>query len=219
MILFVSGTSTGVGKTIVAGALARDLLRRGIHVGVAKPVATGATRDRLGNKISRDAILLMKAAGRPMSEYPDVNPILFDPPISPHLAARLAPRPIQLKNVRAHLHNMEKRFEVLLVEGVGGAATPLTACATWADFMAIFRRPKTILVSSPNLGTLTHTLTSLEYLSPRRVACGAIVLSHYDPSCLMHRQNRSELEKLTGRPVWVCQKNRVLSGDLIDLCR
>lgn len=219
MILFVSGTGTGVGKTTVACSLAAELRRRGVRVGVAKPVATGAARDRRGNKISRDAILLMKSAGRPPAEYPGVNPILFDPPISPHLAARLARRPIRLGNIRTHLYNMEKRFEILLVEGIGGAATPLTARATWTDFMADFRRPRTILVGSPNLGTLNHTLMSLEYLSSRGVACSVIVLSNYDPTRLMHRQNFSELKNLTGLPVWTCRKDRALPGDLIDLCR
>lgn len=219
MILFVSGTDTSVGKTTVACAIATELHRLGIRVGVAKPVATGATRDRRGGKMSRDAVLLMKAAGRPRSEYSDVNPVLFDPPISPHLAARLARRPIRLKAIRAHLYNMERRFEILLVEGVGGVATPLTNRATWADFMASFRRPKTIMVSSPNIGTLNHTLMSLEYLFRRRVACGAIVLSNYDPGRLVHRQNLSELAKMTRLPVRTCRKNRALSGDLIDLCR
>lgn len=195
MILFVSGTDTGVGKTVVTCSLARKFRRQGKHVGVAKPVATGAVL-RGGRKVSLDALKLMRAAG--VRNYAEVNPVLFDPPISPHLAARLARRPIDLGRLRAHIYNMERRYDVLLVEGIGGVATPLTQRLGWADLMAKFHRPKTILVASPKLGTLNHTLLSLAYLYTRHIACAGIVLSNYDPEVQIHRQNREELARLTG---------------------
>lgn len=218
-LLFVSGTGTGVGKTVVACALARRLRGERIKIGVSKPVATGARRNAAGRLISSDAIRLMRAAARPLAEYGDVNPAVYEPPISPHLAARLARRPIRLDELRRHLQKMERRFEILVVEGIGGVATPLTARETWADFMSRTRSARTLLVSSPNLGTLNHTLLSLEYLSARGVRCVCVVLSKYDPSVRMHRQNRAELERLTGLPVGVCGKDRKISRDVLDLCR
>ena len=211
MILFVGGTGTGVGKTTVTCALAEILRRRGIHVGVSKPVATGSSIFS-GRKVSMDAVKLMRVAGRPMAEYRDVNPVLFDPPVSPHLAARLARLPIRLAALRRRLHDMEKRFELLLVEGIGGMATPLTDRSTWADFVSEFPRSKTLLVCSPKLGTLNHTLLSLEYLAHRKISCPFLVLSNYDPAHTGHRQNRAELARLTRLPVLVCDRRGML-GD------
>lgn len=218
MILFVSGTDTGVGKTNVTCAIASRLRRRGWNVGVCKPVATGAVR-RGKRRVSSDAMRLLRAAGRPMSDYADANPVLFDPPVSPHLAARQARRPIRLGPLRRRLINMERRFDILLVEGIGGVATPLTAGATWADFLSGFRKPRTVLVCSPRVGTLNHTLMSLEYLGSRGVECVSVVLSKYDGSAVCHSENRRELARLTGRPIVICSSSArtVLSGDVMRL--
>ncbi|MBI4178307.1 dethiobiotin synthase [bacterium] len=204
MILFVSGTGTAVGKTWVACALVRHLLPQGV-CGVCKPVATGAVR-RGGRSISGDAIRLMRAAGLPMSEIGRVNPVLFSPPLSPHLAARMDRRPIDLGRLRRHIYNIECGTPFLVVEGVGGVATPLTSRSTWGDFMAGFRSPRTLLVCSPRLGTLNHTLLSLEYLASRKVACPLLVVSNYDPSIPIHRQNVRELRRLTKIPVSACRR-------------
>lgn len=209
MILFVTGTSTGVGKTVVACAFAKLLRQLDLDVGVAKPIAAGSIQRR-GRRLSQDVVKLMRAAGRPPGEYDEVNPVLFGPPVSPHLAARLARRPIDLRRLREHIYNIERRSGFLLVEGVGGVATPLSERLTWADFMADFRRPKTVLVCSPRLGTLNHTLMSLEFLSRRKVECLFLVLSNYDPKTWMHRQNRKELARLTHLPVAVCDIHRRL---------
>lgn len=211
MILFVSGTGTSVGKTVVACALVKLLRRRGLKVGVCKPVATGAVVQRGGGCVSSDAVKLIRAAGMSMAEHRDVNPALFIPPVSPHLAARLAGKPLSLQKLRQHIYNMERRYDILVVEGIGGVATPLTDRTTWADFLSGFRSPKTMLVCSPNLGTLNHTLLSLEYLERRSVQCGALVLSKYDPSKKMHRLNRLELGLLTGIPVGICSGRRILN--------
>lgn len=203
MIWFISGTDTGVGKTTVACALAGMFRSRKIRVGAAKPIATGAVIRR-GRKISQDAWKLMKASGQRVSDMAEINPVLYDPPVSPHLAARMARRPVPLTRLRRRLINMERRFDLLIVEGIGGVATPLTDRTTWADFMCGFKSPRTVLVCLPKVGTLNHTMLSLEFLSRRSITCLFLVMANYNPREIRHRENRRELARLTRLPVLVC---------------
>lgn len=145
-------------------------------------------------------------------DYSDVNPLLFDPPVSPHLAARRAGHPIRLGPLRRHICDMENLVDLLIVEGIGGVATPLTDRQTWADWIRGFSRPRTLMVCSPVLGTLNHTILSLEYLSNRRISCVGLVLSAFEPQSAMHRLNRLELQRLTSLPVMVCDRRRKISG-------
>lgn len=219
MILFVSGTDTGIGKTTVTCALARLMRGQGRQVGVAKPIATGAVCRGL-RKVSPDALKLMKAAGAPESEYGNVNPVLYDPPVSPHLAARQARRPIRLGVLRRHIYNMERRTGILLVEGVGGVATPLGDKKTWADFMSMFKSPRTLLVCPSRVGALNQTLMSLEYLASRAVHCAGLVMSRFNPANPRHRENLRELVRLTGLPVVLSlQGSTRFEGDILRVLK
>ncbi len=163
--------------------------------------------------MSDDALRFIKTARLPMSDYPEVNPVLFDPPVSPHLAARLARRPIPLSALRTTLLKQSRRWDVVLIEGIGGVATPLTDRITWADWMASFPAPVTVLVCSPRVGTLNHTVMSLEFLSKRRVTCAGLVICKFNASMIRHRENLRELGRLTRLPVWTCPyRSTRLSG-------
>ncbi|OGH60895.1 MAG: hypothetical protein A3G34_11580 [Candidatus Lindowbacteria bacterium RIFCSPLOWO2_12_FULL_62_27] len=184
-----------------------------------KPIATGAIR-RGGRALSADAWSLLRAARLSISEYGRVNPVLLDPPISPHLAIRLARRRMPFRGLRTRLYNMERRYGLVIVEGIGGVATPLSDRVTWSDFMASFKNPVTILVCAPRVGTLNHTLLSIEYLSRRGVTCGFLAISNYRDSDLHHRQNRRELARWTGLPVVVCRRGSGrLTGCMHEACR
>lgn len=149
--ILVTATDTGVGKTIVAAGLAAALRRRGVDVGVMKPVACGDTAD---------AVHLKRTAGvdDPLSL---VNPLFFKAPLAPSVAAEAEKRRVDLRPVRAAYRELLRRHEGLVVEGVGGLLVPVKPRWTVAHFARELRLPLAI-VTRPKLGTLNHTaLTAL----------------------------------------------------------
>ena len=114
-IFFITGTDTGVGKTVVAVLVTRHLRERGFYVAALKPVCSGS-RD--------DARRLRDAAGRVLLPD-DVNPWHFRAPVAPLLAARKERKRVRLREVVAHIGRVAKSFEVLVVEGAGGLLSPL----------------------------------------------------------------------------------------------
>ena len=157
--LFVAGTDTGVGKTVIAGALTAALKLKGFKVGVMKPVSCGGLED---------AQFLMRSAGvsDPMGF---VNPIALKKPLSPNVAARSERKKIDLTAIDgAYSFFKSLKPDFLIVEGCGGLLVPITD-----DFLVIdlIRRLKAdcVLVSRSGLGAINHTLLSLEALRSRKI--------------------------------------------------
>jgi len=198
--LLVTGTDTGVGKTIVSGGLAAALARRGIDVGVMKPFATGATRRR-GTLVSEDAGFLQEAAGvrDPLAL---INPICLKPPLAPSMAARVARKPIDLRKVGAAYRALRAAHSTLIVEGVGGLLVPLLTGFTVAHLARRWKLPL-LIVTRPTLGTLNHT--SLTVLAARSFGLRVLglVLNHGSsaPRGLAERLNPAALEAETRVPV------------------
>ena len=203
--VFVTGTDTGVGKTVVACALAAWCRERGLDVGVMKPVATGGHR-RAGRWVSDDAVQLVQAAGS-QDLWPLVNPVCFQEPLAPWTAARRAHRPLRLEPVLSAWRRLRARHQVLIVEGVGGLLVPLTAQTTVADLARRIRLPL-LLVARPSLGTINHTLLSMHQARRDHLSVRGIVLNHAGPpdadpmARLAVRTNPDILRRLTHCPVF-----------------
>jgi len=151
--IFVTGTDTGVGKTVVACALAAWGRRRGVDVGVMKPIATGGRWAPADQRwVSDDARRLAQAAGSG-DPWPLVNPVCCKEPLAPATAAQRARSPIRLDEVLRAFRSLQARHEWLIVEGIGGLLVPLTARATVADLARRLHLP-VIVVARPGLGTL-----------------------------------------------------------------
>lgn len=198
--IFVTGTDTGVGKTLVASGLARLLKDRGVDVGVMKPVATGAKRlsDRL---LSEDARMLMQAA-RCEDPYPIVNPICLHSPLAPTVAARVDRRPIELERIWTAFEALKKRHDFLIVEGIGGLLVPLGAGFYVVDMAKRMKLP-ILIVSRPCLGTINHTLLTIEAARRRRLSIKGIILNHTMPPAddrlgRLRRTARAEIERCSG---------------------
>lgn len=144
----VTGTDTGVGKTLVSGGIAAELKRRGADVGVMKPFATGGVP-------SEDALFLKRAVD---SDDPLdlINPICLKPPLAPSMAAQVAKQRIDLKRVWSAYQALNRLHSTLVVEGVGGLLVPLVTGFTVADLARKWRLPL-VIVTRPALGTLNHT--------------------------------------------------------------
>ncbi|MBZ0273483.1 dethiobiotin synthase [bacterium] len=148
--ILVTGTDTGVGKTLVACAIAAALVREGVAVGVCKPVETGRTAG------GRDAERLIAAAGGTQS-LDDVCPYRFDRPVTPLLAAESAGASIDMAWLAEYLCALATRFDVLLVEGAGGLLSPMARGATMAD-LARDAGLAALVVVANRLGCLNHAL-------------------------------------------------------------
>lgn len=180
--VFVTGTDTGVGKTLVAAALAAWCRAQGIRVGVMKPVATGGVWD--GTPTSRqliapDARVLARAAGI-RDPWSLINPVCYREPLAPYAAAGRSHRPVSWSAIRGAFDTLLDRYEFLIVEGVGGLLVPLTARRTVSDLIRALHLP-ILIVSRLRLGTLNHTLLTVQQAKRDGLRVVGVVLNAAEP--------------------------------------
>jgi dethiobiotin synthetase len=152
--IFITGTDTGVGKTIVAATLARLLRMNGVSVGVMKPVTSGCRTDE-GGLISDDALLLTRAAGVDYTEH--VAPYCLREPLAPADAARRDGVRIDFSVIKAAYAELTRQFDYVIVEGAGGLMVPLAGGLLIADLARELELPL-LVVARPGLGTINHTV-------------------------------------------------------------
>ena len=155
--IFITGTDTGIGKTLVAATLLAALNRSGCRAVGMKPVASGCERTQAGWRNDDARLLIEHGAGDPT--YPTVNPYALPKPIAPHLAAREHGVEIRLDPIVGAFEALCTSSELIVVEGVGGWAVPLSAALMQADLVRALRVP-VILVVGLRLGCLNHALLS-----------------------------------------------------------
>lgn len=173
---FITGTDTGIGKTYVARLLLEGFTGRRTTT-YMKPVQTGCTREPGGNLAAPDFDCVMKNGAYMSAEMDDHVPYRFEPACSPHLAASLAGVTISLEYIREKFARVSDKKTITLVEGAGGVLTPLSETTTMLDLMLHLRLP-VVLVTSPRIGTLNHTLLTLEALAKRGIAPAGIVVNN-----------------------------------------
>jgi dethiobiotin synthetase len=161
---FITGTDTGVGKTLVAVALTRALVARGLRVAVMKPVAAGAIDTPEGPR--NDDALELLGASNVAAPYEIVNPWLLSTPASPHLAARADGVTIAHGPIQAARRRLIADSDILVVEGAGGWLAPISATETMADVAEKLALP-VILVVGMRLGCLNHALLTREAIRAR----------------------------------------------------
>ncbi len=196
--LFITGTDTGVGKTVVSCLLARELRKQGIKVGVMKPYACGSLSDTQA---------LKKAAGRkdPLS---DITPVYYSKPLAPIVREltgsqgdrETGKRKNEFQEVIEKFKQWKKKSDFLIVEGAGGVMVPLYEKFTVLDMMKKFNLPVWV-VARPGLGTLNHTFLTCEALKNRGLKIDRIVISGYRGKTAAEKTNPVILRKLTGLPV------------------
>jgi dethiobiotin synthetase len=177
--VFVTATDTDVGKTVVASAIAAILAARGERVAVFKPAVTGLD-EPTGAPPDHE---LLRASAHSIQELDEISPYRFGPPLSPHLAAELAGTPIEPARLRTGVQRAALGADVLIVEGVGGLLVPLTTSYLVRDFARDLGLPL-IVVARTGLGTINHTLLTLESARAADLEIAAVVLTNWpeDPS-------------------------------------
>lgn len=178
---FVTGTDTGVGKTVVAAGLTGLLVERGERVAVMKPVETGHEGDR--SSWPADALMLATAAGLDPTAVArsQVVPYVFREPLAPLIAAQREGRSIQIAAItRAYERACGDGTTMTVVEGAGGLSVSLTGDVDMAGLAALLQLP-ILIVARPALGTLNHTFLTVEYARSRGLDVLGIVICGIDP--------------------------------------
>jgi dethiobiotin synthetase len=190
--LFITGTDTGVGKTAITAALLTLLRARGVDAVPMKPIQTGCLK-RGGEVVAPDLDHCLRAIRlTPTVEEAEwMCPYRFIPACSPHLAARIARRPIQLRRIGAAFRQLAARHEFVLVEGAGGVLVPLGGGHTTLDLVRALDLP-VLVVARPGLGTLNHTLLTLAALRAAHRPIAGVMLCATRPG----RRGRVERDNL-----------------------
>ncbi len=195
---FVTGTDTGVGKTLVAAGLVRALAGRGERVAGLKPVAAGCdvTPEGLRNA---DALLLM-AESTVRLPYETVNPFAYAPAIAPHLAAAEADLPIDLEVVKTTQAEAAAEADWLIVEGAGGWLVPLNDGDTLADLAVVLDLP-VVLVVGLRLGCLSHALLTVESIERHGCRLAGWVANALEPTMARQAENIAALQARIAAPL------------------
>jgi len=212
--LFIAGTDTGVGKSLIAAGIARLWVNQGHSVGVLKPVASGAA-DRLGRLTSGDGKLLQRAAQLPKEAYPSIVPVHYRQPLAPYVAA-WKEGAVPLSKIEKAYQEMMGKYERVIVEGIGGVLVPITKNFLAVDWQVKWKLP-TLLVARAGLGTINHTLLTLEALRRRKVKVLGVVVNGYRGKTLAERTNVRALRQLAGVPVYGPVKRNAQYRTKLDL--
>lgn len=198
--IFVTGTDTGVGKTVIAGALAALLRADGVNVGVMKPVQSGGIREN-GRLISEDSRFLMKAA-RVDDDLSLVNPYCLEPALSPNVAADISDVRIDPSAIVRAFDELASRHDMVIVEGAGGLLVPIRDDFLIADLILALNLP-IVVVARPNLGTINHSLLTLCYAQRLGIKAIGTVINGYreDAAGIAEKTSPAIIERLSGVPL------------------
>jgi len=194
--IFITGTDTEVGKTVVSAGLAMAFKQRGMDVGVMKPAVTGCRSVR-GKRVSDDVEYLM-GAGKCQDDRPLIAPYMLRDPLAPEVAAGREGVRIDIRTIIGAFRKLQKRHEMLIVEGAGGLFVPIKKRYFMADLVAALAAPL-IVVARPGLGTINHTLLTCEAARARDIDILGIVINNYPrKASLAERTNPDVICRYSG---------------------
>jgi dethiobiotin synthetase len=199
--VFITATDTGVGKTLVASALAACLTQQGIDVGVMKPVETGVSRS---GKLQSDGARLLRAVGGHDS-MTEVSPYAFQLPVAPLSAAEAEGKTVRPTTIMRVFRTLHQKHTLIVAEGAGGIYTPITNTFSMLDLIYNMKLPA-IVVGQSGLGGINHALLTLNALRLRHIPIVAFVLNQLQPSRtkttrVQEQSTINLLRRLAGVPV------------------
>lgn len=214
--IFITGTGTDVGKTYVTGLIVKKLWENKRNAAYYKAAMSGNDRGADGSLLAGDALHVKTVSGiaQPINE---MCPYLYETAVSPHLAARMEGNPVELQRV---LHDFDKvcgRHEYVTAEGSGGIVCPLRFDGQellLEDFIRA-RKLSSLIVADAGLGTINAVVLTAEYMKAHQLPVKGIIFNHYEPEHVMHQDNRSMCEYMTGLKVLACVKNGDTDLDIL----
>jgi dethiobiotin synthetase len=188
---FITGTDTGVGKTLVSAALLHAYAALGYRVAGMKPVAAGA--EKIEGVWRNEDVQQLRAAANVAAEPAWVNPYPLRVPIAPHIAADYQGVAIELPRIRDAYQHLAALADVVIVEGAGGFKVPLSATMDSADLAKLLGLP-IILVVGMRLGCINHALLTAEAIAARGLKLAGWVANRIDPDMAAYRENLASLQ-------------------------
>ncbi len=214
--IFITGSNTGVGKTVVAGAIAAAIKTHGLDVGVMKPIATGA-KEIDGRLVSEDVKYLKGISGS-TDDDALINPICFKPASAPTLAAAESGTTINLDKVWQAFEELKKKHDFIVVEGIGGLLVPIDDKLLVAD-MALKMDLALIITSMHYLGAINHTLLTVECAKNRNLRVKGLILNMIKEGKVF----ANEIERYTSVPIlgtipfkWDVSVENCTYGDIVE---
>jgi dethiobiotin synthetase len=193
--LFIIGTDTGVGKTVVSAGLMHLFLLKRYNACYFKPVSCGILD--VENNPGPTDVLFVKAASGLKEEQRSINPFSFKAPVSPHLASRMEGRAIDVEVIKERLHDLKSRYDFIVAEGCGGLAVPLRDDGYLLSNLIVDLGFDCVLVARTGLGTINHTLLTVNYAQGSGIRIQGIIMNGYTQSSL-EDDNCETLQRLTG---------------------
>lgn len=195
MNYFVTGTDTGVGKTLISCSLLYAFSRQGKSVAGMKPVAAGCDEDGLNEDVKK-----LRAATNVLASLGQINPYSFTHPVAPHIAARNSGVQINLERILESYNELASQAEVVIVEGAGGFQVPLNDMQDSAD-LAIELGLPVILVVGMRLGCLNHALLTMRAITDCGLKCAAWVANVVDADMAELEENIQALQQRIKAPL------------------
>ena len=197
--VYVTGTDTGIGKTLASCTLLHALRAHGLRAAGMKPVASGC--ERIDGEWKNADALALQAAGEPGIAYADINPFALERPLAPELAARDAGVEVDFPTILAAHGRLAGHADAVVIEGVGGWAAPLSASLMQADLVRALRVP-VLLVVGLRLGCLNHALLSARAITADGAHLAGWIASHVDPAMERVDDNLAMLRERLPAPCW-----------------
>jgi dethiobiotin synthetase len=176
--VFIIGTDTGVGKTLIAAGLVAALKDRGIEVGVMKPLESGALCFESA-LIPQDALSLKEIAGT-HDDLDLINPYCFQAPLAPGVAAEQAGAEVDLQKIKQRYEELKRHHQFMVVEGVGGLLVPIAKGVLLPELIQLLGLP-ILMVARPSLGTINHTLLTISYCQKEGLEVMGFIFSKSTP--------------------------------------
>ena len=193
--VFVCGTDTGVGKTVVTGALCAHLNKKGIRAGAFKPLESGCASK--GRHIRRADSEFLKKMARMPEPLDLINPYYFKEPLAPGVAAARQGIRVSFDKIKKNLRALQKKYDVVFVEGAGGLLVPIAVRKTNLDLIRYLKAP-VLVVARLGLGTINHTLLTLEHLKRNRIRVLGVVLNQTSRGKTVAEKTNPEVLKRYG---------------------
>lgn len=197
--IFITATGTDVGKTYISALLVHKLRKFGENCGYYKPALSGAVYVS-GEIIPGDCDYVLKFAGIDKAPENYVS-YIFEPAVSPHLASAMTNCPIHMAKIKEDFFKIKQEFEYLVVEGAGGIVCPFNLSDDEKILLPDVIKAlglSVLVVASASLGTINSTVLTIEYAQKQGINVKGIILNNYDENDLMQRDNKIQVERLTG---------------------
>ena len=204
--VYITGTDTGIGKTVASTALLHALQTRGLRAVGMKPVASGC--ERIDGAWRNADALALQAASEPRPAYADLNPYALPQPLAPELAARQAGTTVELEPLRAAYLRLALQSDAVVVEGVGGWAAPLSATLDQADLVRALALP-VVMVVGLRLGCLNHAYLTARAISADGCQLAGWIAATIDPDMAEADANFELLRARLPAPCWGRLPHRV----------